>query len=87
MLRTPRCGSSASFASLNVSEVWRWVGDELSIYALTGQPSPLDGYEQVTASRELPGFPVAEAERVVNERLKKGENQSIREFRTLIDRP
>ena len=73
------------YASLQVSEVWRWVRDELRIYIHTDESRDLSGFVQVAESRELPGFPIATAVGIIGRYLDERETQLIREFRAIAE--
>jgi Uma2 family endonuclease len=65
------------FATMGVPEVWRHNGRSLVLFRLTGAQ-----YVPISASVVLPGFPVALAETLVNQRLVQGETSLIRQFRS-----
>lgn len=67
------------FHSLGVPELWRYVGDQLSIHVHTP-----NGYQEQDASNVLPNFPVAQARTMLAARSDTGETQLIRQFRKLI---
>jgi len=73
------------YASLQVAEVWRWEGEGLRLFTRTEQRNELFGYEEVTESHVLPAFPIADAVRLIGQRLQRGETQLIREFRSLAE--
>lgn len=73
------------YASLQVAEVWRWEGEGLQLYTRTEDSSELSGYKEITESLVLPAFPLADAVRLIGQRLQRGETPLIREFRSLAE--
>ncbi len=67
------------FAKLGVAEVWRHDGEQLRAYHLVG-----DSYQQVEQSIVLDGFPLAQAQAIVQQRNKQGEVALVRDFRNSI---
>lgn len=68
------------FAAMGVAEVWRHDGQQLTSYRLRGAD-----YSEVDASVALPGFPIQIAERMLHQRLTKGEVAIVKEFKALLD--
>ena len=68
------------FAAMKVGEVWRYNGDQLTIFHLVG-----DRYQPSDHSLALPGFPVPAAEHVLSQRLIRGESELISEFRSTLE--
>lgn len=68
------------FAKLGVMEVWRHEGNQLRLYQLSG-----DNYQEITASIVLPGFPIAAAQAVVQNRNAQSEITLIKAFRQTIE--
>ena len=64
------------FAAMFVPEVWRYDGQSLRLFRL---PQLL--YRRMTECVALPGFPVAVAESLLNQRFDRGEIALIRQFR------
>jgi Uma2 family endonuclease len=67
------------FAAMGVPEVWRHDGQSLRLFRLAESD-----YQSIFASVALPGFPVAVAERLLNQRLAQGETSLIRQFRSTL---
>ncbi|MEM9589564.1 MAG: Uma2 family endonuclease [Planctomycetota bacterium] len=67
------------FAKLGVRAVWRYDGDQLSLFCLSGGV-----YRSIDASLVLPGFPVDQAQAVVAGRNTFGEVALIKIFRASI---
>jgi len=68
------------FASLGIAEVWRHDGNHLRLYHLSN-----DSYQEINASIVLPGFPIAEAQAVVQNRNAQSEIALIKAFRQSIE--
>ncbi|MDC0936444.1 Uma2 family endonuclease [Pirellulales bacterium] len=68
------------FGSLQVPEVWRYVGDSLKIYVHRTE----GGYDCVDDSIVLPGFPLEEVKRNLSRCSVSSETQLIREFRQFV---
>lgn len=71
------------FAAMGVCEVWRHDGHVLNLFRLErAENSP--HYQTTQQSVVLAGFPVAAAERLLAQRLLRGENSLMAEFRSVI---
>jgi len=68
------------YAALGVPEVWRYDGRELHVYRLASEGR----YEPSSASVVLPGFPVAEVQRILARSAAVGEVELTRSFRDWV---
>ena len=79
----PAMDKLALYASFGVPEVWRFDGRSLRIFALV----PEGRYEEMSSSRCLPGFPLAEAVAVLGKVNTESETALVRAFRKRVKRP
>jgi hypothetical protein len=79
-LSPPHVAKRPIYAALAIPEVWCWQDDSLTIFELDANREyrPRDG------SLMLPGFPLAEATRVIHDRHSASENTLIRRCRELM---
>ena len=68
------------YSALEVAEVWRWEGDRIRVYIREEHE-----FVESQDSNALPGFAFADAQRILSERIGRGDNDLIREFRQIAD--
>lgn len=72
------------YAGIRVAEVWRWVDEDLKLYAFDPDTKERSGYREISESQQLPGFPARLAVEVIGSRLDENETRMIRKFRQTI---
>ena len=72
-------GKLPIFQAFQVPEAWRYRGETLFVYILSD-----DQYVLAKTSVVLPGFPLEQAERILNQKNSVGETELIRGFRAWI---
>jgi Uma2 family endonuclease len=70
----------ALYAALGVPELWRYDGQRLRLFRLRGE----GGYVETGASESLPGFPVDEAEQIVEQLGTASDTALVRSFRDRV---
>lgn len=77
---SPALAKLPIYEVMKVPEVWLWRRERIRVFVL----GPDGSYAEVSESRCLPGFPLRDAERLIDQRASADDNTLVRAFRKIV---